>query len=45
EDTNEVGQESDEEVNPHSSSVTVHDTNLEGEEDEPGSDNTPNPLV
>ncbi|GJU45967.1 uncharacterized mitochondrial protein-like protein [Tanacetum coccineum] len=45
EDTNEVGQESDEEVNPHSSSVTVHDTNPEGEEDEPGSDNTPNPNL
>ncbi|GJV22479.1 uncharacterized mitochondrial protein-like protein [Tanacetum coccineum] len=29
EDTNEVGRESDEEVNPHSSSVTVHETNPE----------------
>nr|GEU39886.1 hypothetical protein [Tanacetum cinerariifolium] len=45
EGTNKLGRESDEEVNPHSSSVTVHETNPEGEEDDSGSDNTPNPLV
>ncbi|GKD40552.1 uncharacterized mitochondrial protein-like protein [Tanacetum coccineum] len=45
EGTNEVGQKSNEEVNTHSSSVTVHETNPEGEEYKPGSDNTPNPLV
>ncbi|GJX95601.1 uncharacterized mitochondrial protein-like protein [Tanacetum coccineum] len=42
EGTNEVGQKSDEEVNTHSSSVTIYETNPEGEEDKPGSDNTPN---
>nr|GEZ26599.1 hypothetical protein [Tanacetum cinerariifolium] len=45
EGTNKVGQESDEEVNPYSSSVTIYETTPEGEEDESGSDNTPNPLV
>ncbi|GJV36396.1 uncharacterized mitochondrial protein-like protein [Tanacetum coccineum] len=36
---------SDEEVNPHSSSVTVHETNPQSEEDNSGSDDTPNPLA
>ncbi|GJZ60593.1 uncharacterized mitochondrial protein-like protein [Tanacetum coccineum] len=45
EDTNEVGRESDKEVNPHSSSVTVYETSLESEEDNSRSDDTPNPLV
>ncbi|GJS57074.1 hypothetical protein Tco_0651858 [Tanacetum coccineum] len=35
----------DEEVNPHNSSVTVHETNPESEKDNSGSDNTPNLLV
>ncbi|GJR54488.1 hypothetical protein Tco_1405009 [Tanacetum coccineum] len=42
EDTNEVGQESDEEANPYSSSVTVHnlvhETNPKSKEDNFGSD-------
>ncbi|GJT41469.1 uncharacterized mitochondrial protein-like protein [Tanacetum coccineum] len=41
EGTNEVGWESDEEVNPHSSSVTVHETNTQSEEDESRSDGMP----
>ncbi|GJU00576.1 uncharacterized mitochondrial protein-like protein [Tanacetum coccineum] len=35
----------DEEANPHSSWVTVHENNPESEEDKSGSDNTPNLLV
>ncbi|GJS62158.1 initiator tRNA phosphoribosyl transferase [Tanacetum coccineum] len=45
EDTYEVGRESDEEVIPHSSLVTIHKTSPESEEDNSGSDDTPNPLV
>nr|GEX16684.1 hypothetical protein [Tanacetum cinerariifolium] len=36
--TNEVGRESHEKVNPHSSSVTVHEINTESEEDNSRSD-------
>ncbi|GKB22763.1 uncharacterized mitochondrial protein-like protein [Tanacetum coccineum] len=45
EGTNKVGWELDEEVNPHSSSVTVHETSPKSKEDNSRSDNTPNPLV
>ncbi|GJR96387.1 hypothetical protein Tco_0268561 [Tanacetum coccineum] len=45
EDTNEVGRESDKEVNPHSSSVTVYETSLESEEDHSRSDGTPIPIA
>ncbi|GKD94569.1 uncharacterized mitochondrial protein-like protein, partial [Tanacetum coccineum] len=41
EGTNEVGRESDEKVNPHSSSVTVHETKTQSEEDESRSDGIP----
>ncbi|GJT92204.1 uncharacterized mitochondrial protein-like protein [Tanacetum coccineum] len=41
EGTNEVGRESNEKVNPHSSSVTVHETNTQSEEDESRSDGMP----
>nr|GEX21400.1 EXS, C-terminal [Tanacetum cinerariifolium] len=43
--TNEVGQESDEEANPDSSFVTVHETNLESEEDKSGSDDMSIPIA
>ncbi|GJW52117.1 uncharacterized mitochondrial protein-like protein [Tanacetum coccineum] len=45
EDTYEVGRESDEEVIPHSSLVTIYETIPKSEEDNSGSDDTPNPLV
>nr|GEZ32224.1 uncharacterized mitochondrial protein AtMg00810-like [Tanacetum cinerariifolium] len=45
EGTNEVGQESYEEANPHSSLVTVHETNLESEEDKSGSDDMSIPIA
>nr|GEU97365.1 hypothetical protein [Tanacetum cinerariifolium] len=49
EGTNEVGRESDEDVNLHSSSVNVHnpvhETSLESKEDNSRRDDTPNPLV
>ncbi|GJR19898.1 uncharacterized mitochondrial protein-like protein [Tanacetum coccineum] len=41
EGTNEVGRESDEKVNSHSSSVTVHETKTQSEEDESRSDGMP----
>ncbi|GKA80375.1 uncharacterized mitochondrial protein-like protein [Tanacetum coccineum] len=45
EGTNEMGRESNGEVNPHSSSVTIHETNPESEKDNSGSDNTSIALV
>ncbi|GJY80488.1 uncharacterized mitochondrial protein-like protein [Tanacetum coccineum] len=45
EGTNEMGRESNGEVNPHSSLVTIHETKPESEKDNSGSDNTSIALV
>nr|GEW03666.1 hypothetical protein [Tanacetum cinerariifolium] len=42
---NVTNQVVDEEVNPHSSSITIHETNLEGEEVESGSNDTCIPIA
>nr|GFA52529.1 hypothetical protein [Tanacetum cinerariifolium] len=45
EGTNEVRRDSDKEENLHSSSVTIHETSLESEEDHSRSDGTPIPIA
>nr|GEX49393.1 uncharacterized mitochondrial protein AtMg00810-like [Tanacetum cinerariifolium] len=45
EGTNEVGRESDEMVNPHSSLVIVHETNPDSEEDKSRSDDKSIPIA